>query len=73
VKGRLDEARVECLRAIDLNPRRIDPRNMLAVMAAEAGDRESDAYRESGWLRLHRRAAWLGESLARSAGSEPPE
>jgi tetratricopeptide (TPR) repeat protein len=48
VKGRLDEARVECLRAIDLNPLRIDPRNMLAVMAAEAGDREEAVtrYRE---------------------------
>ena len=48
VKGRLDEARVECLRAIDLNPRRIDPRNMLAVMAAESGDREEAVtrYRE---------------------------
>jgi tetratricopeptide (TPR) repeat protein len=39
-KGRLDEARAECLRAIEINPRRIDPRNTLAVMAAEAGDRE---------------------------------
>ncbi|HYV84932.1 MAG TPA: tetratricopeptide repeat protein [Patescibacteria group bacterium] len=48
VKGRLDEARAECLRAIELNPRRIDPRNTLAVMAAEAGDREEAVrrYRE---------------------------
>jgi tetratricopeptide (TPR) repeat protein len=48
MKGRLDEARAECLKAIDLNPRRIDPRNMLAVMAAEAGDREEavQRYRE---------------------------
>jgi tetratricopeptide (TPR) repeat protein len=43
-KGRLDEARAECLRAIAINPQRIDPRNTLAVMAAEAGDRE-DAVR----------------------------
>ena len=47
-KGRLDEARAECLRAIEINPRRIDPRNTLAVMAAEAGDREEAVrrYRE---------------------------
>jgi tetratricopeptide (TPR) repeat protein len=47
-KGRLDEARAECLKAIDINPKRIDPRNTLAVMAAEAGDREEAVkrYRE---------------------------
>jgi tetratricopeptide (TPR) repeat protein len=47
-KGRLDEARAECLRAIEINPMRIDPRNTLAVMAAEAGDREEAVrrYRE---------------------------
>ena len=38
--GRADEARREYLRAVELNPRRIDAPNALAVMAAERGDWE---------------------------------
>jgi Flp pilus assembly protein TadD/4-amino-4-deoxy-L-arabinose transferase-like glycosyltransferase len=37
VKGRIDEARREYRRAIGLNPRRIDPHNALAAMAAREG------------------------------------
>ena len=36
-KGRPDEARAEYRRAIVINPRRIDPHNALAVMAAREG------------------------------------
>ncbi len=36
-KGRLDEARAEYLEAMAQNPRRIDPYNALATMAAEQG------------------------------------
>ena len=37
-QGRRDEARAEYRRAVEQNPARLDPRNALAVMAAEDGD-----------------------------------
>ncbi|MGD8377840.1 MAG: glycosyltransferase family 39 protein, partial [Acidobacteriota bacterium] len=40
VKGRMEEARREYERALALDPRRIDPHNSLAVMAAARGDWE---------------------------------
>jgi tetratricopeptide (TPR) repeat protein len=45
VLGRADEARGEYLRAIELNPRRIDAPNALAVMAAGRNDWEEAAAR----------------------------
>lgn len=45
VLGRADEARSEYLRAIELNPRRIDAPNALAVMAAGRNDWEEAAAR----------------------------
>jgi tetratricopeptide (TPR) repeat protein len=45
VLGRTDEARGEYLRAIELNPRRIDAPNALAVMAAGRNDWEEAAAR----------------------------
>jgi tetratricopeptide (TPR) repeat protein len=48
VQGRLPESRREYERALAINPKRIDPYNALAVMAADAGDWEEAArrYRE---------------------------
>jgi protein O-GlcNAc transferase len=48
VQGRMPESRREYERALAINPRRIDPYNALAVMAADAGDWEEAArrYRE---------------------------
>jgi tetratricopeptide (TPR) repeat protein len=65
VKGRLDEAREEYLRALVLNPRRVDPYNALAAMAAQRGDWEEATERYRQLLRVApdfvevRR--WLGE------------
>jgi Flp pilus assembly protein TadD len=52
MKGRLDEARQEYRRAIVLNPRRIDPYNALATMAAQEGSWEEAAARYRDLLEI---------------------
>ena len=52
MKGRSEEARAEYLEAMALNPRRIDPYNALATMAAEQGRWDEAAQRYNELLQI---------------------